>query len=516
MRRILTVFMASPGDVTEERRAAAAAVARINRIAARDWGWEIDLRGWEDTLPGYSRPQALINPDVEACDIFIGVLWKRWGSVSGTHTSGFEEEFRIAERRRTASSTPEIMLYFKEIDSSLATDAGPQLERLLGFRRRIEEGKQLLYKTYANVSEFETLIFDHLTKILGQRAMTDRPQPQGGPTSPIMTLNPGGLPAISLLELVCDPLMTSERLAGRWSQAMDSWPIPTLPCAFGPSGPYVFTLLDFRHSASLIVGTTGSGKTEALLSIAAAAIISIPPPILRISFIDLKFGSYIAALEDVGADRLEVDLGNDPSSIDRLITEMLRRESLLVETRCRDMNEFWTRFPARRPESPFWLICVDEVCGLTFGQEDGLTRLLTIAARARPLGAHFLLGSQRIYDVGSMIRGITTRRICLRTSDTLDSLDVVGIPDAALLSNQSPGLAIVRDQLGNEPLLVRFAQSRTEHLSKLIREARLNFRRTFQGPVEDSTSTLSISSTSAATVASASLGLPTDVPSQLR
>jgi len=145
------------------------------------------------------------------------------------------------------------------------------------------------------------------------------------------------------------------------------------------------------------------------------------------------------------------------------------------------MNEFWANHPARRSEAPFWLICVDEVCGLTFGQEGGLSRLLAIAARSRPLGVHFLLGSQRIYDVGSMIRGITTRRICLRTSDTLDSIDVVGIPDAELLSNQLPGLAIVRDQLGTDPMLVRFAEADADTLSPLVRDARLVFGQLMDG-----------------------------------
>ena len=37
--------------------------------------------GWELTLGGLGRPQAIINQDLEECDAFVLVLHDRWGSI---------------------------------------------------------------------------------------------------------------------------------------------------------------------------------------------------------------------------------------------------------------------------------------------------------------------------------------------------------------------------------------------------------------------------------------------------
>src|ERR1035438_10095328 len=98
MRRILTVFIASPSDLADERKKTFEVVAEINEVV-KNIDWSIDLLGWEDTLPGYGRPQGLINRDVERCDLFIGMLWRRWGTepaLDSKFSSGFEEEFSIA------------------------------------------------------------------------------------------------------------------------------------------------------------------------------------------------------------------------------------------------------------------------------------------------------------------------------------------------------------------------------------------------------------------------------------
>src|SRR5213593_1691859 len=111
----LVVFLASPGDVPEERRAARDVVRRLNTALQPTLRLHIELLGWEDTQPGYGRPQEKINADVRVCDLFIGILAKRWGSATATHTSGFHEEFELAQGLRASTSTPEIWLFLKEL-----------------------------------------------------------------------------------------------------------------------------------------------------------------------------------------------------------------------------------------------------------------------------------------------------------------------------------------------------------------------------------------------------------------
>src|SRR2546426_2895617 len=132
MRNVLTTFIASPSDLAPERQRAFEVVAELNE-ALRQTNWTIELLGWEDTLPGYGRPQALINRDVERCDLFIGAIWRRWGTPpakDSVFSSGFQEEFSIAIRRRERTTSPEIWMFFKKLDAAQTDDAGPQLQQL--------------------------------------------------------------------------------------------------------------------------------------------------------------------------------------------------------------------------------------------------------------------------------------------------------------------------------------------------------------------------------------------------
>ena len=118
VRKIFRVFLASPGDLTVERQAIRTVVLEFNDSWADGLGYQVELDGWEDTISGYGRPQEIINQDVDRCDLFIGLLWKRWGtppSSSGRYSSGFEEEFKRSLDRRQSSSKPEIALFFKVI-----------------------------------------------------------------------------------------------------------------------------------------------------------------------------------------------------------------------------------------------------------------------------------------------------------------------------------------------------------------------------------------------------------------
>jgi hypothetical protein len=166
-KNILTVFIGSPGDLSDERTAIREEIDEINKTVGEHLGWLIDLRGWEDTSPGYARPQEKINRDVDACDLFVGMLWRRWGQSTGQYSSGFEEEFERAKRRRTDSaSSPEIWLMFKKVSAEHSADPGEQLKRVLAFKKEQEEKKELLYKVFEDTTDFRKLIRRYLLEHL--------------------------------------------------------------------------------------------------------------------------------------------------------------------------------------------------------------------------------------------------------------------------------------------------------------------------------------------------------------
>lgn len=82
-RTIIKIFLASPGDLQDERRAAKRIVDEENANHAIKQGYQFELVGWEDTVAQQGRAQETINRDLDQCNFFVGALWKRWGSPPG-------------------------------------------------------------------------------------------------------------------------------------------------------------------------------------------------------------------------------------------------------------------------------------------------------------------------------------------------------------------------------------------------------------------------------------------------
>ncbi len=105
-------------------------------------------------MPGYGRPQERINPMVRECDVFIGLLNKRWGTATGERSSGFEEEFEIAlERRRNGEDAPAIGMFFANIDEDSLADPGPQLSQVIEFRTKVKAERIALYGEFSNADQ---------------------------------------------------------------------------------------------------------------------------------------------------------------------------------------------------------------------------------------------------------------------------------------------------------------------------------------------------------------------------
>ena len=190
-RKFLTVFLASPGDLQEERDIARSSVERINKILSRKVGWQIELLGWEDTLPGFSRPQTLINKDLDSCDLFIGVLSHRWGQDTGKYSSGFEEQFIHARERRRKTGKPEIWLFFKTIDKERIEDPGEQLKKVLDFKEERIKLKELLFKEFSDSGNWEKLIFDEMLTYVLSLSVSE-PQTEIQEQSVLLDTSKGG------------------------------------------------------------------------------------------------------------------------------------------------------------------------------------------------------------------------------------------------------------------------------------------------------------------------------------
>lgn len=162
MTNIFRVFLASPGDVSLERNTLSRVVDEINLTTAPLVDSRLEAVRWEtNSAPGAGRPQQVINEQIGDYDVFVGIMWRRFGTPSGVAGSGTEEEFHIAYRRWEASKQLALMFYFCEVPFYPKTvDELDQMKRVLTFRHELE-GKALTW-SYDQHESFEAIIRKHL------------------------------------------------------------------------------------------------------------------------------------------------------------------------------------------------------------------------------------------------------------------------------------------------------------------------------------------------------------------
>ncbi|MDI5985178.1 DUF4062 domain-containing protein [Halomonas sp. M4R5S39] len=157
-RKIIRAFLASPGDLQEERKAIRDVVDEFNESWANELGYQVELVGWEETVAGSGRPQHLINQDLDRCDLFLGMIWKRWGTPPGhDFSSGFEEEFERSMARCEETGSPEISLFFKQVPDEFMVDPGDDLKKVIEFRNKTIAGKKILFKNFSTARDIEAL-----------------------------------------------------------------------------------------------------------------------------------------------------------------------------------------------------------------------------------------------------------------------------------------------------------------------------------------------------------------------
>jgi S-DNA-T family DNA segregation ATPase FtsK/SpoIIIE len=212
--------------------------------------------------------------------------------------------------------------------------------------------------------------------------------------------------------------------------------------------------LDFKESAQegmgphgLIIGATGSGKSELLRTVVASLAINHSSEELNFVLVDFKGGATFASLDVLPhTSAVITNLAEELSMVDRmhdaLAGEMVRRQELL-----RSAGNYVSRYDyeqarvAGEPLTPLpsLLIICDEFSELLAVKPDFIDLFVMIGRLGRSLGVHLLLASQRLEE--GRLRGLDTHlsyRIGLRTFSAMESRIVLGVPDAYELPN-APG-----------------------------------------------------------------------------
>jgi S-DNA-T family DNA segregation ATPase FtsK/SpoIIIE len=223
--------------------------------------------------------------------------------------------------------------------------------------------------------------------------------------------------------------------------------------------------LDLKESAQegmgphgLLIGATGSGKSELLRTLVLALAITHPPRSLNFALIDYKGGATFATLDKLPHTSATItNLADELHLVDRMTDaingELIRRQELLRAagnfSSLRDYEKARVA-GAPLPEVPTLLVVCDEFSELLSDRPDFIDLFVQIGRVGRSLGVHLLLASQRL-DEGRL-RGLEAHlsfRIGLRTFSDMDSRTVLGVNDAFLLP-RAPGHGFLR--IGTEQL----------------------------------------------------------------
>jgi len=206
--QVLTIFVASPSDVAPERSRLADVIAELNRSWSQTLGVRLEMIGWETHVnPGFGTdPQDVINSQIpQDYDLFIGIMWHRFGTPTPRAGSGTEEEFTRAKARWDSDNpTVELMFYFKCEQVPIKQLDGKQLAKVQEFKGTLgEQGG--LYWEFDSTEDFEKLLRTQLSRVVQRwhekTKEKSRPVVMNDKQTTAMAAAPSETEEVGLLEL---------------------------------------------------------------------------------------------------------------------------------------------------------------------------------------------------------------------------------------------------------------------------------------------------------------------------
>lgn len=241
-------------------------------------------------------------------------------------------------------------------------------------------------------------------------------------------------------------------IAKRWKE---NNPVNSLSVPIGiGTGGEVFHLdlhQKFQGPHGLVAGTTGSGKSEFLLTYVLSLALNFHPDEVAFVLIDYKGGGLAGAFDDpangIHLPHLVATITNlDGSAIARSLvsiqSEMMRRQKVfntaksMVGEGTMDIYMYQRLYRSQTVQEPMphLFIISDEFAELKQQQPEFLNQLVSIARIGRSLGVHLILATQKPAGVVTdQILSNSKFRVCLKVQDKADSMDMLKRPEASEL-----------------------------------------------------------------------------------
>ena len=237
----------------------------------------------------------------------------------------------------------------------------------------------------------------------------------------------------------------------RW-QNSDSTASLSAPVGIDGAGKHICLDIHEKYHGphGLIAGSTGSGKSEFIITYILSLAINYHPDDVTFVLIDYKGGGLAGAFKrpDVELPHLVGTITNiDKSSLQRSLesiqSELKRRQVEFNKARIAtgestiDIYKYQKYYHSgvlKDPISHLFIIS-DEFAELKQQEPEFMDELISVARIGRSLGVHLILATQKPAGVvNDQIRSNSKFAVCLKVQSPSDSKDMIDIPDAAKLT----------------------------------------------------------------------------------
>ncbi|QNE46448.1 hypothetical protein F1C58_05675 [Glaciihabitans sp. INWT7] len=316
--------------------------------------------------------------------------------------------------------------------------------------------------------------------VAGRRARVERAPDDAGLDTPVDLIVElvSAEQAIELGALLADAARILSRNAPQpdepSEQDFDSLPPPegafgqpgTLACVFARradgGGMTVDLVAEGPHA--IVGGTTGSGKSELLISWVLAMARIHSPSVVTFLLVDFKGGATFAGLSElphVVGIVTDLDERTAHRAMLSLRAEIRLRERVIADAGARSVDDPGV-------DVPRLVIVVDEFAAMATDYPELHDLFADLAARGRSLGLHLVLCTQRpAVAIRDAVLANATLRLSLRVNNRADSLAVLGTGQAAELSGEHPGRAFVSIASGSAHG-VRVARATEADIARVI------------------------------------------------
>ncbi|MEU5565207.1 FtsK/SpoIIIE domain-containing protein [Micromonospora musae] len=258
---------------------------------------------------------------------------------------------------------------------------------------------------------------------------------------------------VRLLDLFDLRVPTGEDVLALWGEGRG--PRTRVVLGVDARGPVHVDLAE-QGPHTILGGATGAGKSVLLQTLVTALLLSNRPDELNMVLVDFKGGSaflpfercphVVALIRSTG--ETVADVFDDAAAARVLASiraEVSRREAVLARYDG-EIDRYWQqrRSAADLPPLPRLVLIFDEFARVLDAVPDFVRELVNVAAKGRSLGMHLVLATQSLQGkLSPELKNNVSLRISLRQNETSDSVEVLGVPDAARIPGALRGRGMI-------------------------------------------------------------------------